>query len=1750
MMKLLFLTHIRLRLFMILFLLAGLHALATAPPRPGEIEKYQKDGSLAKRLEFGDRYQNYKVHPDLVKRMKARFEAKQEGRVFDEKGFPYKTGLPSKGTPRIFVLPIEFPDYPHTQDTARFQNFLFGNGDPANYPYESLKNYYFRSSYGQLTILGDVMPWHTASLNRADYTSSVVPAIKEALNALDGSVDFSQYDNNGDGEIDYFICYWTGPDTGWNTTFWAWCDIKGFDFRNDTYTIDGKSLGVYSWVWEKNDPQGEPDFLPRISIHETGHGLGLPDYYDYKDSVGPNGGLGNMDMMDNSYWDHNGFSKLLLDWTGAYVVGDSNVIHNITLRNADTHPDLVVIMPQQKGLLFDEYFIVQNRIRSGNDSTQTGTTPLYNEGLVIFHVDARLNAKGDDFYYDNSYTSHKLLRLMEADGDERIETGDGWADAGDFYVEGSSLSSASIPDSDSYSSLDRNGAYVTNISPGWSARSATFINAADSFFPNLKWVLDNNTTEFSTGGSSIWYGIQKSDATNSNAAQNALLADGQSSWIKANVTGQGTVTFDWKVSSQSGGDFLEFLLDGTVIQSISGEQDWSSQSFRVSKTGTGNHSLMWRYAKNASGSAGQDRGWLDNVQWTPLTPTLGEALDNPSLVWTASGNNGWYGQTAQSYYGGSAAASDIIGNNQSAWLNTKISGPGTLNFAWRTSSELNADYLILLLDGVEMDEISGGTAWIPQTRFIKGDGEHNLTWKYRKNASGSAYSDCGYVDKVEFLPTGELAEAVDNNILEFTTGPSYKWYYQNYFSFYGGDAVQSGYTPAGGKTAFMAIADSPGYVRFYWKVSSEESHDYLEFRINGSLTARISGNKDWAATNSYYVPASAIMEWSYVKDAAGTTGQDAGWVDRVIFTSALNLADALDNSSLSLKNSGDVPWAVQTQHWVQGGSALVAGPMPAPPPYTMRNSLLQTSLTGPGTLRFSWKISSGWYPLTLAIDGVKMAEIGKITDWEQVSTDLSPGTHSVVWEYRSDGDLWGGAEDKAWLDKVEFFRNISLNDALDNSSLVLTTYDQAGGWTGVEEGTAYTGDAARTGPIGHAQSSFLETTVTGPRNLSFNWKASSELNKDYLEFYIDDVFKERISGNTDWQQKDYILNAGQHKLAWQYYKNASGVSGSDCGWVDNIRLTSTPTLPEALDFSGFAWNSDGATPWVGQTFTSYYDGDAAQSGQIGNKQYSRLYTSITGPGLLSYYWKVSSHEGFAPLEFLVDGVRWGSISGETDWLNKTFILESGAHLVEWKYSRDTVFIDGADCGWVDRVQWTPGTVPYCNLNVPYQYPTIQEAINAAREGCVITVSPGVYFENITISGKNIVLTSYDPSDAETVRETIIDGGQNGPVITFGGDEYHTCRVAGLTITNGLAPKGGGILGNFSQATIEDCVITGNVAEQSGGGIIELSGTIQRNIISDNSAEVIGGGLFRCSGLIQNNFIYENRSGHSGGGIGWCHGTVRNNTIFNNTAVEKGGGAFNCSTQITNCIIAGNKAPVDPELAYNTAAPEYQPKNCCIPYWTGDGIAIRTDKPGFINEAAKNFHIRKDSPCVDNGCAIFGLSEDFDRDPREIMIYRRLPGFSHNDIGADEFTNVIPQITILSPEGDMNACARSFEILWHVSDVNYESSTSLYLVPSRTENSGPQIVSGIKSVNTRMSYTFNYESAPEGIFHIYGIMKSGFHAASESWSYGSIKISKVTLEDLLNYLTGRSVLPPSRQPFADLNGDGFVNIADVVYYLKI
>ena len=90
------------------------------------------------------------------------------------------------------------------------------------------------------------------------------------------------------------------------------------------------------------------------------------------------------------------------------------------------------------------------------------------------------------------------------------------------------------------------------------------------------------------------------------------------------------------------------------------------------------------------------------------------------------------------------------------------------------------------------------------------------------------------------------------------------------------------------------------------------------------------------------------------------------------------------------------------------------------------------------------------------------------------------------------------------------------------------------------------------------------------------------------------------------------------------------------------------------------------------------------------------------------------------------------------------------------------------------------------INIPADYPTIQQGIDASNNGDTVLVQPGTYYENINFNGHNIVLGSLflTTGDTSYIEQTVIDGNAAGSVITLNTDEDSTTALTGFTITNG------------------------------------------------------------------------------------------------------------------------------------------------------------------------------------------------------------------------------------------------------------------------------------------------------------------------------------------------------------------------------
>ncbi|MEI7501012.1 MAG: C25 family cysteine peptidase [Bacteroidota bacterium] len=136
--------------------------------------------------------------------------------------------------------------------------------------------------------------------------------------------------------------------------------------------------------------------------------------------------------------------------------------------------------------------------------------------------------------------------------------------------------------------------------------------------------------------------------------------------------------------------------------------------------------------------------------------------------------------------------------------------------------------------------------------------------------------------------------------------------------------------------------------------------------------------------------------------------------------------------------------------------------------------------------------------------------------------------------------------------------------------------------------------SAKSGMIAADQKSTLslQLNVTNNDSISFFVKTSSESGYDLLKFYIDSESVGDWSGETPWTKAVFPVNAGEHTFKWEYMKDGSLSSGSDCGWIDYIVFPTS--APGTLSVSGvvtYAGTTSSGTPLSSLTIKLKNSGD-------------------------------------------------------------------------------------------------------------------------------------------------------------------------------------------------------------------------------------------------------------------------------------------------------------------------------------------------------------------------------------------------------------------------------------------------------------------------------------------------------------------------------------------------------------------------------
>lgn len=330
------------------------------------------------------------------------------------KGFPQKT-LNSIGNQNLLVIPVNLKSGTTCNKYVKgctglrndIERSFFGETDETGF--ESVSSFYYKSSYGYLNIQGFVTPWFDSSYSVKQLISTNIDGyeildptylvLREAVAWFKESYPslVSSFDQNHDGFIDavwlvYSEDYHTSisdyQDLLWAYTFW---DVGVSNVGN----IDSPTANVYSWasanfMYDMEDSYGEyPD--AHTYIHETGHILGLEDYYSYDDDDSPCGGL---DMMDANILDHNPFSKMLMQWVEPTVINEAK---DYTLKPFQNDGEFFLIPSGMwNNTVFDEYLIIEfytptNLNESDSkDKYSNGYQGFTTAGIKVYHVDARL----------------------------------------------------------------------------------------------------------------------------------------------------------------------------------------------------------------------------------------------------------------------------------------------------------------------------------------------------------------------------------------------------------------------------------------------------------------------------------------------------------------------------------------------------------------------------------------------------------------------------------------------------------------------------------------------------------------------------------------------------------------------------------------------------------------------------------------------------------------------------------------------------------------------------------------------------------------------------------------------------------------------------------------------------------------------------------------------------------------------------------------------------------------------------------------------------------------------------------------------------------------------------------------------------------------------------------------------------------------------------------------------------------------
>ncbi|MCF7811357.1 M6 family metalloprotease domain-containing protein [bacterium] len=381
----------------------------------------------------------------------------------------------------VVCILVDFADNEANQDqfsVESFQEMLFSVDE---YETGSMRDWYLENSIGEVNIIGNVYGWYRLPHDYAYYVNgqngwgqfprNAQGIARDALLAADEDVDFSDYDNSGNGIVEGLFIVHAGPgaeSTGSEDDIWshAWSvpETTLDDVRFERYAMEPENgkIGVFG--------------------HELGHSLfGLPDLYDLTNE---SRGVGNWSMMSTGCWGGDGRTPVHFDaWCkmdAGFITPQEIVENQANIIQEPIETGGEVYITWQEGIINNQYFLLENRQSIGFDCSIPGS------GLLIWHIDETQENNNNPWWPGGNNDGHYHVALEQADGSYDLERDNNYGDGNDPWPGigwHSIFDKNTEPDSRDYSGTSTN-ITIFNIETSGEKNIRYNISLSDNFLPD------------------------------------------------------------------------------------------------------------------------------------------------------------------------------------------------------------------------------------------------------------------------------------------------------------------------------------------------------------------------------------------------------------------------------------------------------------------------------------------------------------------------------------------------------------------------------------------------------------------------------------------------------------------------------------------------------------------------------------------------------------------------------------------------------------------------------------------------------------------------------------------------------------------------------------------------------------------------------------------------------------------------------------------------------------------------------------------------------------------------------------------------------------------------------------------------------------------------------------------------------------------------------------------------------------------